>query len=225
MTRAAFLVGDSHASNHIVSVHAAFKGSYEVRFATVGHGCGFTVAGGVPNIPRCAQLHALIMQGLRDHLKAGDLLFTSAHSAWGAAFNSPASHEAFLGTIATLAKSRGAHLVLLGDTPSVRAGHTCVTSAGRYETMCDQPANRALLSSYSGARSFDEMYARVALAHAPNAHAVRLVHLFCDQAATCGASIPGTHTIGIGDDSHLTLEGSMYVAPFLACFLEGKGLL
>jgi len=48
--------------------------------------------------------------------------------------------------------------------------------------------------------------------------------LFCDD-STCGAMIPGTRTLAIGDGEHLTIEGSIYVWPFLCLFLSKQGLL
>ena len=44
-------------------------------------------------------------------------------------------------------------------------------------------------------------------------------------AETCDHRVPGTSTVAIVDRSHWTTEGSLYVAPFLACWLEGEGLL
>ena len=48
--------------------------------------------------------------------------------------------------------------------------------------------------------------------------------LFC-TAAVCGATIPGTNRIWVYDRQHWTFEGAMYAAPFVACLLEGHGLL
>ena len=48
--------------------------------------------------------------------------------------------------------------------------------------------------------------------------------LLCDG-DVCDHRVPGTETISIFDRDHLTTEGSLYLAPFLACFLERAGLL
>ena len=47
---------------------------------------------------------------------------------------------------------------------------------------------------------------------------------FC-EAHICSLLIPGTLTLGIVDESHLTPAGALYVAPFLACAFERWGLL
>jgi hypothetical protein len=230
----AFLVGDSHASNHIVSIHAALGdvGAFEVRYATVGHGCGFTHEGGVRlNVDdRCAELHALISASLATYVQPGDMLVTSTHTTWGAALvDNGVHHEPFLEATASFLASRNASLVLLGDTPTVSpTGAQCVeqlSGAFAYKAACDEVGERTPLANYGALQSFDEMYARVARGAANNTYAVSLLELFCDHATGCGPSIPGTCTIGIADASHLTFEGSMYLAPFIHCFFEENGLL
>ena len=52
----------------------------------------------------------------------------------------------------------------------------------------------------------------------------RALDLLCDG-STCGHRIPGTTTAAIVDRDHWTGEGSLFLAPFLACFLEDLGLL
>ena len=42
---------------------------------------------------------------------------------------------------------------------------------------------------------------------------------------TCGAEVPGTHTIAFVDQNHLSTAGSLYLGPFLNCFLHDSGLL
>ena len=48
----------------------------------------------------------------------------------------------------------------------------------------------------------------------------RAFDLFCAD-GVCGAQIPGTDVLGVVDYGHLTTAGSLYVAPFLSCFLDG----
>ncbi len=49
----------------------------------------------------------------------------------------------------------------------------------------------------------------------------------CDaNTNTCGASVPGVpQTIAWYDRHHLSTAGSLYLAPFLHCFLTDRGLL
>lgn len=60
--------------------------------------------------------------------------------------------------------------------------------------------------------------------------------LYIDQASTygwlcdpstdaCGPYVPGTSTVGWYDEGHLSTAGSLYLAPFVNCYLEGRGLL
>ena len=51
----------------------------------------------------------------------------------------------------------------------------------------------------------------------------RAFDLFC-AGGVCGAQIPGTDVLGVVDYGHLTTAGSLYVAPFLTCFLESRNL-
>ena len=51
----------------------------------------------------------------------------------------------------------------------------------------------------------------------------RAFDLFC-AGGVCGAQIPGTDVLGVVDYGHLTTAGSLYVAPFLTCFLEARNL-
>ena len=48
--------------------------------------------------------------------------------------------------------------------------------------------------------------------------------LFCSN-SVCDAYIPGTDILGLVDYGHLTTAGSLYLAPFLSCALEGLGLV
>ena len=57
-----------------------------------------------------------------------------------------------------------------------------------------------------------------------DSHFFSYFDLFCDG-DTCSAAIPGTRTIGYRDGNHLSSEGSLYIAPFLACAFQGWGLL
>ena len=215
---AAFLIGDSHASNHIVSLQAAIGREYELRFATVGHGCGFMTGGGNPFDgldSRCAELYQLAMAAVVAYLQAGDVLVTSTTSYGGAIrYAGYAGYEDFLThTLRPLVHARGAALVLLGDTPLTKAGfdyecrltcraewwliaraHRAACAEGRaYDSACDEPRD------YNRTRQVDEIYERVArggmAVGTPTFH-LRLFDLFCNE------------TDGVADDTTCLLYTS-----------------
>ena len=48
--------------------------------------------------------------------------------------------------------------------------------------------------------------------------------LFCSN-GLCDSFIPGTDVLALVDYGHLTTAGSLYLAPFVSCALEGLGLV
>ena len=44
-------------------------------------------------------------------------------------------------------------------------------------------------------------------------------------ASSCGVNVPGTSTAAYLDQNHLSTAGSLYLAPFMNCFLSDQGLL
>ena len=45
------------------------------------------------------------------------------------------------------------------------------------------------------------------------------------SATTCGAVVPGTNTVSYYDQNHLSTAGSLFLAPFLNCYLRQMGLV
>ena len=76
-------------------------------------------------------------------------------------------------------------------------------------------------------QAVDAMHAQVA-AEYPSSVKYLPVSWFYDKlctATTCGATVPGTDTVAYLDTNHLSTAGSLYLAPFLNCYLASEGLL
>ena len=120
---------------------------------------------------------------------------------------------AFADALVAVARGRGADVVALGDGPRLREhGFACVRGDGDCATPRAEAAGAlrgAAEAAFAaaGARVFSGAF-----------------DALCG-AETCDHRVPGTSTVAIVDRSHWTTEGSLYVAPFLACWLEGEGLL
>ena len=248
VSRALFLLGDSHAANYILPLEAATRGrGVELVFAAVGHGCGFNseafhaitameVARGVSVLPRCLALQRLMVEALQLQLRAGDVVCVSTYSmkfmagwsgtgprlrAAGVAYD-----EAFLASVSRFVSSRGASFVMLGDVPQMApllAGFGRDCRGDKREQKCLAPLEQ--LSEVLNVTEAERVYTHLA-ATLPRTHFFRAFDLFCVGGNCSGGHIPGSPTIALFDAwGHFTFEGGLYLSPFLACFLERERLL
>ena len=116
----------------------------------------------------------------------------------------------FVEEIATIAP-----LVVLGDAPLLRGifGVNCASPETRPSCLTNEKDTIP-----DGALLAEETWA------ARGVPFVSVRELFCSN-GLCDAYIPGTDILGLVDYGHLTTAGSLYLAPFLSCALEGLGLV
>ena len=142
----------------------------------------------------------------------------------------------FLRSIAQLAQRKGVKLLLVGDVPYLKdRGENCLTS--QTVANCDTPrgesvwyywpANRREPNAVALHQAVDAMHTQVA-AEYPSTVTYLPVSWFYDKlctATSCGAVVPGTSTLAYLDANHLSTAGSLYLAPFMNCYLSDQGLL
>ena len=116
---------------------------------------------------------------------------------------------------------RGAQLVLIDDI--FFAPEQAITCAGE--------CSFASSGKFNAPESNDDRQALVNAAHsaltatAPNVHFVKVLFDSLCDGSTCHMRVPGTSAMAYMDDDHLSSQGAMYVAPFIACAFEEAGLL
>lgn len=114
---------------------------------------------------------------------------------------------------------------MLGDGPSLEyRGSDCYPSGAPIRRTSASPCDRTLADLHESHVMADDEYAALASQRPDSVYAFRALDLFC-TGGVCGAQVPGSTLVGVGDRSHWTFEGALYVAPFLACFLDRNGLL
>ena len=221
---AAFLLGDSHAASYAAGFAAsAAAGGRDARHAFAGYGCsfaspGFNAAvtaalGSAWVLDDCDAWVAASLDVLRAELRPGDVVATTtANWKYDVAGHVDVDFVAELGA---LAAARGAAAVVLGDAPLLYGmfGVNCASAATRHD--CDVDEADAAPPGMAAAEAAWAGLGDVAF--------FRAFDLFC-AGGVCGAQIPGTDVLGVVDYGHLTTAGSLYVAPFLTCFLEARNL-
>ena len=119
----------------------------------------------------------------------------------------------YLRTLANLAHSRGAYLLLLDDGP--RLPHNGVDCAST-----STAARCAVVESVQQASRQDLLEVYQTLSDESNQTSFfPILGRFCKN-GVCNALVPGTETVHTFDRDHWTFEGALFVAPFLACHLS-----
>ena len=227
--RALFLLGDSHAASWVAGVTAAVAPRFGVVQATCGYGCGLNSVGFVEayldNDPAdlwwartdvCADFAAKLLAAIRERARAGDVVATiTAHYK----FEFAGGHdETFLRDLRATVRGAGATLLLLGDGPYLSDhGFNCKTP--ETEGRCDATRADARPPGFDAAEAFYEELARD-----EGTLFFPVFDLLCDG-GRCRARIPGTSTVAVTDKGHWTTAASLYLAPFLHCFLVDAGVL
>ena len=135
-------------------------------------------------------------------------LFTQATLDWYQSFLHP------------LTSSRGANLLLIGDTPKIAE----VPWLCPPEWKC-QTAYASIAASGAVQREVEAK--RFAYRHT-DVFFLSTWDLFCDTAGggarSCGSLVPGTAFRSRWDNTHLNRAGSMYLWPYLCAAFEDRGL-
>ena len=100
-------------------------------------------------------------------------------------------------------------------------GFNCLDDPAACATPYDDAAGAAAKWDVAGALRYS---AEAAFRDAGALVFNETLDLLC-AGGVCDHRVPGTDTVGIVDTNHFTTEGSLYLAPFLACWLERVGLL
>lgn len=192
---------------------------------------------------------AVINATLEAQLQPGDVLALShgeyklPHSTYIEA------QAAFLRRAASMVRRKNATLLLLADVPFLRRkGSKCLTP----ETFADCETPRDDAAWFPGQEHMrawhqnaeldeaelakgralhaaaDAMHAQVAAEFGPTTVRYLPPSWWRDRMCTtdaCGAMVPGTQTALYYDTNHLTPAGSLYLGPFLNCYLRETGLL
>ena len=228
MCRISKLVGIPRRS-WVAAAHAALEPSYAVVQATCGYGCGLNSAafigaylaeeavlgGGWPDA--CDHFRNALLEAI-GRVRPGDVVATVT-----AAYKFPlAGHfdGAFLAGVEAMVHDRGATLLILGDGPYLKDhGFNC--AAPETSADCDTPLDDAVSPLAREAAAFYD--ARAAAAPGRTLH-FPVVDLLC-EGGLCRAAVPGTATVAVTDKGHWTTAASLYLAPFLHCFLLDAGLV
>ncbi len=217
--RTAYLIGDSHAGSHAAGLAASLQAyGIELRHAFAGYGCSFASdafneklldpVGSGWAYGKCTDWVAAVKSALMEFAAPDDLIFTTT-AAWK--YDVVGNVDvAFVEEIATIAP-----LVVLGDAPLLRGifGVNCAAPETRSSCLTDEKDTIP-----DGALLAEETWADRGVPF------VSVRELFCSN-GLCDSYIPGTDILGLVDYGHLTTAGSLYLAPFLSCALEGLGLV
>merc|ERR1712008_297270 len=173
-----------------------------------------------------------VRKGIKRHLRSGDVLVLAFATWQFSPYKLDKSRHGSLENVREyvlvlkhwhrLVSARNATMILLGDqTPLRKKGLSCVPTT--FDPNAGSDCARTVeWSDFYGRHLREQMNILEQAWH--NVHFFDPRALFCTEQA-CGAMVPGTHTLAIGDQDHLTIEGSYYLWPFLCSFLHGKGLL
>ena len=183
----------------------------------------------------CSTWNSMLNSVLSAQLRPGDILAVTVaelrfpYQEWIDA------HAAYLRQLARLCATYSATLLIVADVPMLRAqGNLCLTPASL--PTCDTPLHDAVAVDWDLHEAMEEAYAALERSE-PNvvfANSTWMYGLLCDVhgsdprnngAAVCSAAVPGTTAPMYIDTHHLNTQGSLYLAPFIECFLRERGLL
>ena len=132
---------------------------------------------------------------------------------------------AFLRTLATMAAGRGASVLVIADVPKLtHQGRTCLYP--NTFASCRTPRSSAVVYTQALHVATDAAYAALA-SEVSNVKYIPSAWVY-DRLCTsteCGPELPGTTAVGWLDDWHLSTAGSLYLAPFLHCWLTDNGVI
>jgi len=230
-----FLVGDSHATEYVMALRKVMDGSMSLVFMIKSGSDCFRRPSGQEVY--CDRVKRSIWQSLRPGdivaMSYGTWRFTPIPEAAGRQ-GSLSSVEQYISSLQGwhhLVASRNASLLVLGDqTPLRRPGIACAPSKITPGLQLSATLARSRLCGRSA--HWSELYGKHLRSELRKLEALwpRRAHffdprgLFCGK-DTCGALVPGTQTLAISDEEHLTIEASFYMWPFLCSFFEDRGLL
>ena len=218
-----FLIGDSHAGHLGIGLRAAVRGVISVRLLSMSANIGWdAMSATAMSSTKLMENYAATMATVYHNMKAGDIIsFSFAYSLMGL------RNFRFLllflqGAVAT-ATSSNVSVILFGDVPHMPAAHLglkCLIPGHQKE--CTVAFESARLPG-SPIKQYASELATI-VQYQAKAHYFDIFELFCDN-ISCSQFVPGTTTLATYDNSHLSVEGSLYLWPYICDFLSSYRLL
>jgi len=209
---AIFLVGDSHAAHHIPGFESVFSQHFLLRHL-ISLGSGYKPSSPDPfDRLFAAKVNHVLMATLRP----GDIVVHSRITQ--------KNNEHDLAILGRRVSAKGASLLLLGDIPANAgwAGLTACTPTYFNRTAmlgCERSLSE-VREKYAAA---NQMYSKLAKNN-KGTNFFDPSYLCCDR-MTCGAFVPCTTVAAKIDQHQLTSSASVYLAHFVADFLNEQNLL
>jgi len=220
-----FLFGDSHAQMFVPALRHAVSRDYALVYAT-------------KPMRDCFKVSSSYCRRVAEHtkmlLKPGDIV-AIGYASWkfspalikpGGFHGSFHDLDKYLELIhhwSNYTKRHGASVLVLGDpTVMKERGLLCVPSSFNPDAGAKCARTRKWGTFYN--RKFRAKLRELLDKVVSNAYFFDSRDFLCDG-SMCGAMIPGTRTLAMGDQEHLTIEGSVYLWPYLCSFLNKHGLL
>ena len=233
--RAVWLLGDSHSGAISPGMLAALDGTASVRWMGAGFGCTVDTEAAITakmgpgygddgrrwdwQRDSCITYNQQIDVVLSSNARACDVIVIH-HMNRARTATQINEYRQRLQGLATLAESKGAQLVLMGDVPRLRDGRNAAMCVGGSASAC--LTSRAEVEAQHQAEK--DLYLSLV---ASNPNTVRYLQLWdklCDN-NQCGAYVPGTTTLAYADNDHLSNAGATYFYPFMCAWFLDNGLV
>lgn len=215
---AIFLVGDSHAAHHIFGFESVFSQHFLVRYL-IALGYGYKPSSPDPFDRLFA---AKVDHALMATLRPGDIVVHSRinsknDSVW-------IEYEHDLVILGRRVSAKGASLLLLGDIPpNAREASLEACTPTYFNRTAMLGCERSLSEVREEFAAANQMYSKLAKNN-KGTYFFDPSYLLCDS-MTCGAFVPGTTVAAKIDPNHMTSSASVYLAHFVADFLNEQTLL
>lgn len=231
-------MGDSHAGAIYPGLMAAFDGAASVVWAAMGAGCGYVPPYRILDhfedgehaqrrISNCRAYNNAANAVFASQLQACDVVVVHHYRTKERGARDDMDLLPYYRRLAAIVKSKGANMVILGDTPELPTrGSYCIATA-----MSPHAGDRCRFSwgsSMPQSAIHEELvYADFLEAEPDVTFFFPLRQLFCDDSAEeiCDANVPGTDTLAFYDNMHLTTAGALYLWPYLCSFFSESGLV
>jgi len=204
-----YLVGDSHAAHFGAGIRAAVNGVYSISEIT------FDAA----QIPAVKEL--VFDARLQGQLLPGDVVVFGFYYA--------ATHNRLIGTHYT-ALNEMVTSVLHSNATAILFGYgPDFSETGRTGLECTIPGyTKSCIMRNAKSDTWAQEWASAVSQIAAASTSVLIwdfYSLMCFSAEQCDVWVPGTNTLAYYDNNHLTVEGSLYLWPYICSFFSSNGLL
>ena len=215
--QAAFVFGDSHASNYAFGIKHALEDILPVYQFTIGHGCGYIDKQSAATVQgtNCIEYMHLVDDFVSRKISPGDIVFVGMSQG---KYSSKESWSAISSNISDLAarlSKKNAYLMLLDDVPDLADPLTCSKKWYRPNPLgqCSKDTDQV-----SNDQKDLDLYAKRLNKQHKNTFYIKLRDLFCSGATkTCSNDLEGD--LIYVDRGHLTVEASSLIASRVKSFV------